>query len=195
MNQLQQIIESLLFYKNEPVSFSWLASRIKIPEKQVRSEIEEMMPFYENRGLALLQTHEEVSLVSSEIGSSFISELIKSSEEKELSKQALETLAIVAYKGKVTKSEIDYIRGVNSIFILRNLLMRGLIIKQINQQDKRSPLYSISHDLLSYLGITNVQQLADYDLVVSKLDKLEQEYYEEQQGEGSEDPSLNLSNE
>ena len=195
MNQLQQIIESLLFYKNEPVSFSWLASRTKIPEKQIRSEVEGMLPFYENRGLTLLYSSDEVSLVSSEIGSSFISELIKSSEEKELSKQALETLAIVAYKGKITKSEIDYIRGVNSIFILRNLLMRGLIIKQVNQQDKRSPLYSISHDLLSYLGVTNVQQLAGYDSVVSKLDKLEQEYYEEQQGEGSEDSSLNPSNE
>jgi len=56
-------------------------------------------------------------------------------------------------------------------------------------------LYSISHDLLSYLGVTNVQQLAGYDSVVSKLDKLEQEYYEEQQGEGSEDSSLNPSNE
>lgn len=193
MNQLQQIIESLLFYKNEPVSFSWLSLRTKVPEKQIRQEVETMIPYYEHRGVTLLVTFEEVSLVSSAVGTAFIDELAKSNEEKELSKQALETLAIIAYKGKATKSEIDYIRGVNSIFILRNLLMRGLIIKQNNPQDKRSPLYGVSHDLLSYLGILNIHELANYDAMVLKLDKLEQDYYEDQQQETNDEELIRSS--
>lgn len=193
MNQLQQIIESLLFYKNEPVSFSWLSLRTKVPEKQIRQEVETMIPYYEHRGVTLLVTFEEVSLVSSTVGTAFIDELVKSNEEKELSKQALETLAIIAYKGKATKSEIDYIRGVNSIFILRNLLMRGLIIKQSNPQDKRSPLYGVSHDLLSYLGILNIHELANYDAMVLKLDKLEQDYYEDQQQETNDEELIRSS--
>lgn len=181
MTTNQQIIESLLFYKNEPVSFSWLALRTKIPEKQVRLEVEGMIPFYENRGLVLLISPTEVSLVTGRVGTEVISELVKNNEEKELSKQALETLAIVAYKGKVTKSEIDYIRGVNSVFILRNLLIRGLIIKHSNPQDKRSPIYSISHDLLSFLGLTQLEELPDYTGLMGKLHTLEQDYFEDQQ--------------
>jgi len=109
-----------------------------------------------------------------------ITELDKKGEAKELSKQALETLSIIAYKAKVTKAEIDFIRGVNSVFILRNLLVRGLITKKNNILDKRSPLYIVTHDLLAHLGIEGIEQLPGHLKISQRLNELEDEFNQEQ---------------
>ena len=180
MNPIQQKIESLLFYRNEPVSFSWLAKQIDCTKDKIKEEINTMLSFYDNRGLTIVFSDDSVSLLTSEISDEIIQNLSKKDEEKELSKQALETLAIILYKGKITKSELDYIRGVNSIFILRNLLIRGLIEKKQNPEDKRSPLYSITHDTFSYLGIHQENELPDYMELKKKLSEIEHEWKDEQ---------------
>lgn len=180
MKPREQKIEALLFYKNEPVSYTWLGKVLGISKNEVKETLAAMGDYYQDRGIALVSTDDEVSLMTSPIGSEIIADLAKTQEEKELSKQALETLAIIMYKGKVTKSEIDYIRGVNSVFILRNLLIRGLITKKQNLLDRRSPLYVPTHDMLSYLGITDLSLLPDFETIDKKLQELEGEYFEEQ---------------
>lgn len=183
MNTLQQKIESLLFFKNEPVSFSWLAKHLNIKSSEIESNILEMEPFYLNRGFSLVKTKGKVALMTSKISDELIGKITKSGEERELSKQALETLAIILYKKKITKAELDYIRGVNSVFILRNLLIRGLVEKNINPLDKRSPLYSITHDTLSFLGITKVSDLPQFEYFTAKLKELEQNWNSESEAE------------
>ena len=181
MKAIEQKIEALLLYKNEPVSYTWLAKVLDLPKQKLQNIVYEMKAYYVDRGLSLVSTDDSVSLMTAEIASEIINELGKSQEEKELSKQALETLAIIVYKKKVTKSEIDYIRGVNSVFILRNLLIRGLITKKQNLLDKRSPLYIPTHDMLAYLGITELSDLPDFENIQKKLNDLEDRYQEEAQ--------------
>jgi len=180
MNELQQKIESLLLYKNEPVSFSWLSKILDVEKKTINETLLLMPEFYIKRGITLVITDQEVGLVTNDISADILAELSKQSEEKELSKQALETLAIIGYRGMITKSEIDYIRGVNSVFILRNLMIRGLITKKKNVLDQRSPLYIPTHDMLSYLGITEITQLPKYQETQKKLRELEEEFDERQ---------------
>lgn len=180
MNTLQQKIESLLFYKNEPVSYTWLSKTLGLSVSEIVDHVSTMSQYYDNRGMTLLRTESAISLVTSQVGSDIISEISKKDESKELSKQALETLAIIVYKGSVTKSEVDYIRGVNSVFILRNLLIRGLIQKQQNPADKRAPLYIITHDTLSFLGIHTVSELPGYTEYMKKLTDLSERYEHEQ---------------
>jgi len=180
MNELQQKIESLLLYKNEPVSFSWLSKILDVEKKTINETLLLMPEFYIKRGITLVITDQEVGLVTNDISADILAELSKQSEEKELSKQALETLAIIGYRGMITKSEIDYIRGVNSVFILRNLMIRGLITKKKNVLDQRSPLYIPTHDMLSYLGITEITQLPKYQETQKKLRELEEEFDESQ---------------
>jgi len=79
-----------------------------------------------------------------------------------LGKAGLETLSIILYKAPITRVEIDYLRGVNSNFILRNLLIRGFIEKVVNPGDQRSYLYKPSLDLLSFLGVSKVEDLPEY---------------------------------
>jgi segregation and condensation protein B len=84
---------------------------------------------------------------------------------KDLGKAGLETLAIVLYQGPIRRSDIDYIRGVNSNFILRNLLIRGLIERKPDPKDSRASVYLASMELLRFLGLSHVEDLKDFEAV------------------------------
>jgi hypothetical protein len=102
--------------------------------------------------------------------SSLIKDLTKEELTRDLGKAGLETLSIVLYQGPISRREIDYVRGVNSNFILRNLLVRGLVEKIENPKDQRSFLYRPSFDLLSYLGISRTDDLPEYANVKKELE-------------------------
>lgn len=176
MNNLEQKIELLLFYKNEPLSFSWLAKQLEVDKTTIEESLPNMQKYYIDRGVNLVLHENTAALVTNISHQEIIQQLLQQDEQRELSKQALETLAIIAYKGKITKSEIDYIRGVNSVFILRNLLVRGLITKKSNILDKRSPLYVITPETLSFLNITDKKDLPNAEVIYQKLDELESDF-------------------
>jgi segregation and condensation protein B len=100
-----------------------------------------------------------------------IEKISKEEINRDLSKAAAETLAIVLYQGPIAKSKIDYIRGVNSVFILRNLQIRGLVEKTEHPEDKRSYLYQPTFELLSYLGVTKKEDLPEYGTVEKKIEE------------------------
>lgn len=179
MNTYQQTIESLLFYENQPVSFAWLSRHLGISIANTKEEVEGLRQHYEKRGIEIIVHEDMVSLATHRSQQQKIRELEEQEQIKELSKQALETLAIIVYKQGVTKAEIDFIRGVNSVYILRNLTTRGLIEKKHNADDKRSPKYRPTLDLLSYLGVSQVSELPEYAFHEAKLRALQEEFLQE----------------
>jgi segregation and condensation protein B len=176
MNTLQQKIESLIFYKNEPTSFAWIARQLGLSAREIENELYEMLDYYDDRGIKLVITNDKASLLTSDVSKDIIQKISKSKEERELSKQAMETLSIILYSGEITKAEIDYIRGVNSVYILRNLLIRGLIEKKQNKNDKRSPLYLVTSDTLSFLGVHNINDLAEFEYFRKKINEIKNEF-------------------
>ena len=94
---------------------------------------------------------------------------VKDELSKDLSGASLETLAVVVYKGPVTRKEIEYIRGVNVSFSLRNLLLRGLIEKVSSKLDPRIFLYTPSILALKYLGVASVAELPGYVEVAHEI--------------------------
>ena len=102
---------------------------------------------------------------------SMLEEMRKEELSKELSKASLETIAVILYKEGATRADIDYIRGVNSSFILRNLLIRGLVEKITDPADSRRYLYKPSFDLLSYLGLSKLSLLPEFENMKIILDK------------------------
>src|SRR3972149_1519044 len=82
--------------------------------------------------------------------------------KEELTPAGLETLSIIAYFGPVSKIKIDYFRGVNSAFILRNLLMRGLIDRS-DKSKEEGYAYSLNFDALKHLGISKIEELPEYE--------------------------------
>ena len=89
--------------------------------------------------------------------------LVRSELSEELSRSSRETVAVIAYKGPVSRPEIDYIRGVNSSYALRNLLLRGLILREESPDTTRGYRYSVSGDFLKYLGVSKIEDLPGYE--------------------------------
>lgn len=162
-------IESILFWKGEPMTVKEVSKVLGIEENIVRENIPALQNDLENRGIVLISTEEKLSLVTNPQMSQKISVLVKEELSKDLSKATLETLSIILYRGAVTRSEIDYVRGVNSQFILRALSVRGLVDRETDPKDERAYLYKPSIDLLAHLGLTKREELPDFDKINSEI--------------------------
>lgn len=161
----KSIIESILFSVGEPISIERLAKTLGENKDTVEKTVKDLEKDYEkeSRGLRIMKKGEKIQLVSSPKNSHYVEKLIKDELQEDLTPASLETLAIIAYKGPMTRAEIEEIRGVNSSFILRNLLIRGLIEKKGHPQDARAYIYEVSFDFLRKLGLGSIKELPDYE--------------------------------
>lgn len=173
MNISRQI-EAILFWKAEPVSYKKLATLLECNIDIIHNGIKELDILLQNRGITIVKTDEEVMLGTASEVSSIIEKLTKDELSRDLGKAGLETLSIILYQGPISRTDIDYIRGVNSQFIVRNLLIRGLIERVDNPNDARSFLYKTTLDLLAYLGISKIDDLPEYDKVRSDINEFKQ---------------------
>ena len=158
-------IEAILFWKAEPVSLKKLASLLNVKAEQVKEGLIELEKNLSGRGVTLVQTDEDVMLGTAKELSLLIEQLTKDELTRDLGKAGLETLSVILYQGPISRADIDYIRGVNSQFILRALLIRGLVERVENPADARSFLYKTTLELLSHLGISKVTDLPEYEQV------------------------------
>jgi len=166
-------IEAILFFRAVPVKISELTTLLAIPETEIYTALDRLEMQLAGRGLQLVHKDNAVLLTTSKDTAGLIEKIAQEDLEKDLGKAGLETLAIILYRGPVTRSDIDYIRGVNSNFILRNLMIRGLVEKVVNPEDKRGFLYKPTFELLSYLGITRVEDLSEYSIVRQEIEGFE----------------------
>lgn len=151
-------LEALLFVYGEPLSMEKAAKIAGCSVKdvvQAAAALEKELQT-EERGLGLIIHQEQLQLVTKAEYSQLVEKVIKEEYGSDLSPALLETLAIIAYNGPISKAKIEHIRGVNSTFTIRRLLIRGLI-------EKTKEGYSASVNLLRHLGLKDIQQLPDYD--------------------------------
>ncbi len=171
---LSQKIEAILFWKAEPVAINKLASLLGVDVESIKSGLVELENQLKGRGIALVQTDDEVMFGTAKELSPLIEQMTKDELTRDLGKAGLETLSIILYQGPITRAEIDYIRGVNSQFILRALLIRGLVERIDNPQDQRSFLYKSTLDLLAHLGVSKISELPEYEQVKKDIDSFKQ---------------------
>ena len=177
MDKLIIQLESILFLKGEPASINWLAKTLDKKEEEINIALEQLSKQLENRGVRLVRNGNEAVLATAPESAEILKEVIKSELDSELSKASLETLSIIIYKGaaslaesgRASRAEIDYIRGVNSSFILRNLLVRGLIEREAKMGEDKSYVYKPSLNLLEHLGVISLEELPEYSSVSVKL--------------------------
>ena len=177
--QLGKEIEALLFYAAEPLSVDYLAKILEVKKNDVYKGLESLQKSIEDRGVFLVEHNGEVSLVTSPEVSEVIEKMVQDEHNRDLGKASMETLAIVAYKGPVSRKEIEYIRGVNSQFALRNLLLRGLIERKNKEGDERVILYNITMDALMHMGLSKIEELPEYEKIVPTLEIVENETQED----------------
>ena len=169
-NDLISKIEAILFYLAEPVGVDFLAKTLDVSKKEVLSAVGELGLSLQSRGIRMVYHDDEVVLTTAPEFSEIIEKIVKEERERDLGRAGIETLSIIAYKGPVSKKEIEYIRGVNSQWVLRSLLLRGLVEKKNSPSDERVLVYSITGDALRYLGLSHISDLPEYEEVRKELE-------------------------
>lgn len=171
--KLSSQIEAILFYKAEPVSFKKLGALLGKTETEIKETIASLKNELGGRGLVLVEKDNEVMLGTHPDMSAIIEKIAKDDLSRDIGKAGLETLSIILYKNPVSRSEIDFIRGVNSSFIIRNLLIRGLVERIANPKDSRGFLYRPTFELLSFLGLESTDNLPDKERLMNELSSFE----------------------
>lgn len=155
-------IEALLFAAGGPLTRKQLLALLDVDEDALTAIVSELETNLSGRGLALIQTTVEIELRTAPEAADSIRKLRESELSRDLGKASLETLAIILYRGTATRTEIDYVRGVNSGAALRALSLRGLIERSEDASDKRRARYRATVDALAHLGISKAEDLPRY---------------------------------
>ncbi len=162
-------IEAILFTSPEPVEFSRLSNAFaEYSEEELKNALQQLkqkyasneysfeLVEYENQGFCFV-TKKEYNEV--------IKKFFNIQEDIKLNRSVLETLAIIAYKGPITKSEIDLIRGVNSSSAIDSLLEKELITITGKKDSPGKPLlYGVSDKFFRTVGITTIAELPKLDI-------------------------------
>ena len=161
---LIQRVEALFFVSSQSLSIKQLVDYTGSSNEEVAAAIEELNKRYARHDCAMMivSTGSVMQLTTKPEVADCIQTYLKEEVFGELTKPSLETLAIIAYRGPVTKYEIDTIRGVNSSIMLRTLMVRGLIQEERTKKSKE-PAYRLAIEMLRHLGIAGAQDLPRYD--------------------------------
>ena len=202
---LKSKIEALLFIYGEPIEVKKLAKILDLKESEVKSGLEMLAADLkrEDRGLTLLEDKSRFQLATKPEFSKFLEEITKQEFTEVLTPASLETLSIISYAGPISRADIEYIRGVNSSFTVRALLMRGLVERSIDPKMANAYLYSTSFELLRHQGLSKNGDLPEYERFKSLISNLHEELKnkDQKQMEGAAtepvnaEPNSNLINE
>lgn len=156
-------IESILFAAAKPIALDQLRKHFDVSSEVVAEAVEDIRTRY-NRGTSgihLLEQEGKVQFVTNPDSSEDVSLFLKKDATAPLTKPSLETLTVIAYRGPVTRPELEQIRGVNCGIILRNLLIRGFI-EETQDHVRLQPVYAVSVDFMRKLGLTHLEELPEY---------------------------------
>lgn len=175
MNTLLAAIESVLFVANRPLSMKVLVENVwgkcegeVSKEQEVEQLVTELAARYAagEGGLRIVRQGDMVQMTTAADCAEVVQTFLKDETTGELSKTALETLTIIAYRGPLTKAELEQIRGVNCGIILRNLQMRGLIEAKGDEKAMTST-YQVTLEFVRHLGVSSIEELPDYEVLRS----------------------------
>src|SRR3989338_1506554 len=157
-------LEALLFIYGEPMPIKKLAATLGAPEDAVRQAAEALRQECggTQRGLSLLAHEGALQMVTKPEFSSLFDRVVKEEFAENLTPASFEALTIIAYAGSATRAEVDYIRGVNSSFIIRSLLLRGLIERK-DERRGHFYVYGPSFELLRHCGVSRIEELPEYE--------------------------------
>jgi segregation and condensation protein B len=163
ISELKATVEALLFASDKPLTLAQLAAALDGAERkavhqvldELRGEVEE-----QKRGFRVVEIAEGWQLVSRPQHAAAIRRLNRAKGANRLSRPALESLAIIAYKQPLTKTDIENIRGVNSDGVMHNLLERRLV-RTVGRKDVvgRPLLYGTTREFLQVFGLKDLAEL------------------------------------
>lgn len=157
-------VESLLFVADAPVSTGRLAKALQATEGQIERALAELEATCVERGLRLQRAGNHVQFITAPEVASYVERFLGLEARATLSRAALETLGIVAYRQPITRPEIEAVRGVNSDSVLRTLLRVG-VIEEVGRAPTvgRPVLYGTTFEFLQHFGLRGLDELPPLD--------------------------------
>ena len=189
MEDLNNIVEAIMFALGREISVDEISKTLEVEKDNVVKAIEELKEKYtQDSGVKLIEVNGMVQLVTNNKYYEYVNKFVENTKRQNLSVSAQETLAIIAYNPKITMTEIENIRGVNSDFAVSRLLECGLIeeVARLNLPG-RPAAYSVTNEFLRSCGIKSIEELPEYEnikikdeqMLVSDYDKKDDEKVEE----------------
>lgn len=168
-------LESILLISDKALKIKDLIKKLKINKKEIKELITLLEEKFnqDNSGIHILTNNDKIQFTTNPSSEEIIKEFVKEELNSNLTDASLETLTIIAYRGPITKSELEQIRGVNCSVILKHLLIRDLIESSLDKE-KMTETYNVNLDFLKHLGLNNVTELPDYEKLNSNeiIDKI-----------------------
>ncbi len=179
-------LEALLFIHGEPLQMKKIASILAIETNEAGLLIEELKKLLEAeaRGLALISDGDKVQLATKAKFGKILEKFVKDELSEELTPASLETLAAIIYFAPISRSRLEYLRGVNSSFILRSLLLRGLVERFPDPGRHNQYLYRPTFETLKHIGFSRREEMPDFEKFQSLM-----KAFETQQAEVKKEPS------
>ena len=158
--QLKPILESLLFVARKPLSLEELEKALELPQTAISQALDELIAEYESKGIKIFRVAGGNLMGTDPANAQYVEKILNPRVETTLSPQALETLAIIAYKQPVTRAEIERLRGVASDWVVETLVNKKLI-KEVGRSEAVGHPYldGTTQEFLRHFGVHNLEEL------------------------------------
>jgi segregation and condensation protein B len=162
-NKLAEL-EALLFIHGEPISLKKIESVLRLDAGAADPLIAAMKQSLETdgRGLQLVVGSDKVQLATKPAFNAILESFVREELSEDLTPASLEALSIITYLGPLSRAKVEYLRGVNSLVILRSLMIRGLIERIPDAERASGFLYRPTFDLMKQLGLQRQEDLPEY---------------------------------
>lgn len=161
LNDIEKKVINILFLSGDEISIQKIKSIINC-ETDIKIDLIKIQNALKDLGLNLLNNNDNLQIVTSNEYSDILKSFTSQEYNGDLTPSALQVITIISYMGESSDADISFIRGIQSSQILRSLTTRGLLKKDQNK-------YSLSNESLSMLGITDMQNLPEYDVLSVKI--------------------------
>ncbi len=169
LETLANKIQAFLFLEGGVLSWKKLTQLIDAPEENLRLAANVLAQRLQESGLTILTSDRDVTLATSPQVEKAVRDTYMHLLQRDVGEAALEVLSIILYRGPSTRSEIDYIRGINTSSTIRTLIARGLIERQNPDGQVREYRYAPTLELVGYLGVSNPEELPEYAIIRREL--------------------------
>lgn len=177
--ELENVIEGILFVAGQGVEIAEISEKLEIPIEKIKKAIEKLKEKHANDGINVITYKNSVQLCSKPDYAEDIASVLNPIREKQLTKAALETVAIIAYEQPVTRLDIERIRGVNSDYALQ-VLMNFKLVEVVGRKDAvgKPLLFGTTDEFLKRFELQDINDLPDYDELLERIEVLHQEFNE-----------------
>ena len=178
MENLYNIIEAILFVSGDGIAIADIAEKLEISEDEVKECVEKIKAdrLQSNSGIQLIEYNKKIQLCTNKDYAEYVAQVLNPIREKKLSKLVMEVCGIVAYKQPITRLEIEKVRGNLNCDYAINFLLENDLIEVVGRKDAigKPMLYGTTDKFLKKFGLESIDDLPDYEQLVSRIKILEE---------------------